>query len=127
MLRFIAMLIASTIPGLVTTQRWDYAAMGPDVWRDYFPVCGRSSQSPINIETARTVQRSYEPFQFSSAYDSAYNMTLTHSGTTVHGDLNEDGDSSLTLTGGGLNGTFAFLAFHLHWGENYRTGSEHQV
>ena len=123
----IAILIASTVAGLVTSQSWDYTAVGPDVWQDYYSGCGGSLQSPINIKTACTVQRSYEPFQFSAAYGNVYKMKLIHSGMSVNGDLADAGGSSLTLTGGGLNGIFDFLAFHLHWGTNYRSGSEHQV
>jgi len=26
-----------------------------------------------------------------------------------------------------LNGIYQFVNFHLHWGENYKSGSEHQV
>ena len=32
------------------------------------------------------------------------------------------------ITGGGLNGTYEFAQFHLHWGgEDSTKGSEHQI
>ena len=35
--------------------------------------------------------------------------------------------AAFRLAGGGLNGTFEFVNFHLHWGENHKSGSEHEV
>ena len=35
--------------------------------------------------------------------------------------------NTLTITGGSLSETFTFVNFHLHWGENYKAGSEHHL
>ncbi|CAF4254724.1 unnamed protein product, partial [Rotaria sordida] len=35
--------------------------------------------------------------------------------------------SGLKLAGGDLPGTLELVNFHLHWGENHKSGSEHEV
>lgn len=108
-------------------QAWDYHALGPDVWGDSFPLCRSRSQSPININPACTQYEPIAPFQFTPAYSTAQNLTLFNNGRTILGTSTGNGATPLLLTGGGLNGTYQFYNLHLHWGENYRTGSEHQV
>ena len=108
-------------------QNWNYDTLGPEVWSDLFHECGRTSQSPINIRTSCTVYQSYDPFQFSSSYRQVFNFTLVNDGTTIDAIPKANSSSPFQLIGGGLNGTFELIDFHLHWGENYRSGSEHQV
>jgi carbonic anhydrase len=110
-----------------TDETWNYHNLGPDVWSDAYPSCAGHSQSPINIRTACTIYQPYTPFNFSSTYDLTHDFTLINNGHTIIGTYNGNESSSLKLTGGGLHGTFEFVNFHLHWGENYRSGSEHQV
>jgi carbonic anhydrase len=112
---------------LATAQSWNYDTLGPEVWSDLFHECGRTSQSPINIRTSCTLYQSYDHLWFSPSYRRVSNFTLVNDGTTIDGIPEEDVSSSFQLTGGGLNGTFELIDFHLHWGENYRSGSEHQV
>jgi hypothetical protein len=66
-------------------------------------------------------------FSFSSSYDRTYDFKLTNTGYSITGKYNGNDSSPFRLTGGGLQGTFEFVDFHLHWGENYRSGSEHPV
>ena len=106
---------------------WDYGALGPDVWSDFYPSCAGTSQSPIDIRTACTTYQSYVPFQFSSGYSATQNFTLMNNGHTIAGTQVDKTTYPLILTGGGLNDTFLFVNFHLHWGENYKSGSEHQL
>jgi carbonic anhydrase len=112
---------------LSADPHWDYGALGPDVWKDTFPTCGGSSQSPINIKTSCTTYQSFEPFQFSSAYGEAQDFVLTNNGHTIVGQQVNASAYPLTLSGGGLTEPFTFVNFHLHWGENYNSGSEHQM
>jgi carbonic anhydrase len=109
------------------TSDWNYGQEGPDVWSDQYPLCARHSQSPIDIKTACTIHRSFEPFGISSAYSQSRNFTLINNGHTISGTLKDNNSSSLKLVGGGLIGTYQFSSFHFHWGENYKSGSEHQV
>ena len=100
--------------------------LGPDVWSDTYPTCAKYSQSPINIQTACTIYQSFIPFHFSSVYNLTYNFTLQNNGHTIVGSYIDNGSLPLILTDGGLNGTYHFVSFHLHWGENYKSASEHQ-
>ena len=109
------------------TQTWNYANFGPDVWYSIIPACGGRAQSPINIQTACTTYQSIAPFQFSSDYNVPQSFNLINNGVTVSTTLTAADSSSLILSGGGLDGNFSFLEFHLHWGENYGSGSEHEV
>jgi carbonic anhydrase len=111
----------------IICETWNYGDLGPDVWSDEYPLCSGRSQSPINIRTACTTYQSFTPFQFSSTYNLTNNFTITNNGHTIVGTYNGTESSSLKLTGGSLHGTYEFVNFHLHWGENYKSGSEHQV
>ena len=103
---------------------WNYGRFGPDVWYKKFPQCAGEYQSPVNIKTACTIYRQFEPFHFSSAFYKPMKFTLIHDGHSVKGKpLGE----KLFLSGGNLNGTFTFKNFHLHWGPNQNVGSEHQM
>jgi carbonic anhydrase len=112
---------------LSADPHWDYGRLGPDVWSDFYPTCGGSNQSPIDIKTACTKYQSFTPFQFSSGYNTAQNFTIINNGHTISGTQFDKTTYPLTLTGGGLSEPFTFVNFHLHWGENYKSGSEHQL
>jgi carbonic anhydrase len=111
----------------ISSETWNYGDLGPDVWSDTYPSCSGQSQSPINILTACTNYRSWVPFQFSSDYSTLQNFTLTNNGHTIVANYFGNGSAPFTLRGAGLGTTFQFVNFHLHWGENYKSGSEHQV
>jgi carbonic anhydrase len=111
----------------IISDTWNYADLGPDVWSDTYPLCAGQSQSPIDIKTACTTYRSWIPFQFSSAYSLAQNFTLTNNGHNIVATYNGSGSSPFVLKGGGLDSGYGFVNFHLHWGQNYKSSSEHQV
>ena len=107
---------------------WDYHRLGPDTWSDRYPSCAGQYQSPINILTACTKYKSFSSFQFSTGYSQSEHFSIENNGLTIMGTLmNPNHSANFQLKGGGLNGTFELANFHLHWGENYRSGSEHQV
>jgi len=112
---------------LCTADAWNYAESGPDVWKDSFSTCASTSQSPINIKTACTTYQSFPSFQFSSTYDLTQDFRLLHNGHTLNGEQVNANAFPLILSGGGLSENFTFNNFHLHWGENYDEGSEHQL
>ncbi|CAF4806425.1 unnamed protein product [Rotaria sp. Silwood1] len=112
----------------VSGTQWNYGDLGPDIWSEHYPSCDGQSQSPINILTACTVYKDFKPFTFISTHDEKHYFTLKNNGHTIIGTINNEyKQSPIQLTGGGLNGTFEFVNFHLHWGENYKSGSEHQI
>ena len=106
---------------------WNYGSAGPDVWPDLFPTCGQRSQSPINIRTLCTTYQGFPCFQFSSEYDIKQDFRLINDGSSITAAQINASAFPLTLTGGGLNETFIFRNLHIHWGENYGSGSEHQL
>jgi carbonic anhydrase len=111
---FISISLSFTIICPATDNNWNYDDLGPDVWTDTYPLCAGHSQSPIIIRTACTTYQSFAPFHFSSAYDLAHNFTLTNNGHAIIGTYNGNNSSSVKLTGGGVNGAFEFVNFHLH-------------
>ncbi|CAF4364577.1 unnamed protein product [Rotaria sp. Silwood2] len=112
---------------LSEVAHWNYADIGPDVWEDSYPICARTIQSPINILTACTVYNEFPTFQFSPDTNVTQNFTVTNNGHTITALQIDSTAFPLTLSGGGLNGTFQFVNLHFHWGENYKSGSEHQI
>lgn len=106
---------------------WNYSKEGPDVWSDLEPSCAGHAQSPIDIKTACTIYHSYDPFVLSAAYNQVQSFTLINNGHTISAQLTNRSSPSMTLVGGGLQGTYRFSSLHFHWGENYKSGSEHQV
>ncbi|CAF1320591.1 unnamed protein product [Didymodactylos carnosus] len=107
------------------STNWDYSKHGPHVWSETHPKCAGHNQSPINIQTACTVYRNFKPFHFTPDHSKQVKFTLKNNGHTITAE--PDGPVTLSLTGGNLIGKFDFKGFHLHWGPNHNTGSEHQV
>ncbi|CAF2726792.1 unnamed protein product [Rotaria sp. Silwood2] len=109
-------------------HEWDYGEYGPDVWYERYPTCGGQLQSPINILTACTTYKHFTSFIFGSGYNEQHSFNLKNNGHTIVGTFNNEPNlSALRLTGGDLKDTLEFVNFHLHWGENHKSGSEHEV
>lgn len=110
--------------GLSQGEEWSYdntLPNGPDHWGEFYPSCGGLSQSPINIISAQAVKFSPGNFVFTN-YDRVAEYTLKNNG---HSSQVLTNAKDITLTGGGLVGTYVLEQFHFHWGANSRTGSEH--
>jgi carbonic anhydrase len=88
-------------------------------------------QSPIDINTHKTVLRHYPLFIFSEKYQSNELFKLINNGHQVAATLADrtygQSEKDLWFTGGGIKGIFYFVNFHLHWGRNDRHGSEHEI
>jgi len=108
---------------------WNYD--NPCEWSKHFPSAGGLCQSPIDINTNEIVPQSYSPFLFSPKYHSNELFKLTNNGHQVAVTLADhtygQNDNDLWFTGGGIEGIFSFVNFHLHWGRNDRHGSEHEI
>ncbi|CAF3592325.1 unnamed protein product [Rotaria sp. Silwood1] len=120
-------LLCSVNTSLSQGTHWNYGDAGPDVWEDSYPNCQGMFQSPINIQTACTVYKAFPRFHFSSATNATQNFLITNNGHSIAATQVNKTAFPLTLSGGGLNGTYEFVNFHPHWGQNYKSGSEHQI
>ncbi|XP_068234635.1 uncharacterized protein [Palaemon carinicauda] len=116
-----------TVYAGLTTLHWSYTDKnGPDDWANDFPMCGGSSQSPIDIITSSsTVNTDWSPFVFTNYDAIPANMTILNNGHTAQ--LTVEMTSSATINGGNLTGEYTFAQFHFHWGKDDTNGSEHLV
>ncbi len=108
---------------------WSYD--NPSEWPKHFKSASGLCQSPIDINTKQTIGQSYPLFIFSSKYDSNELFKLINNGHQVTATLADhtygQSEKDLWFTGGGIDGIFYFVNFHLHWGRNDRHGSEHEI
>lgn len=110
-----------------TTQYWSYGGSeGTTYWKDLFPMCGGTDQSPINIETSSTVnETSWSKFTFAD-YDSTSNtMKITNNGHLVQVTI--EAGSIPKVSGGNLTDEYTFAELDFHLGKNDTVGSEHTI
>ncbi|XP_016334863.1 carbonic anhydrase 14-like, partial [Sinocyclocheilus anshuiensis] len=100
-------------------------AVGQPEWAEFFPDCGGSSQSPINVDTLQTL---YDPTLI-PVQPLGYNhygkrpFTLYNNGHTVQMTLPH------WMNVVGLPWHYSAVQLHLHWGSEVgvATGSEHTI
>ncbi|CAJ1062332.1 carbonic anhydrase 14 isoform X2 [Xyrichtys novacula] len=105
---------------------WTYKGLvGQTEWSEYFPECGGSSQSPVDVVTTQT---KYDPSLIPLnplGYDQHGNkpFILSNNGHTVVIELPE------WMGIGGLPWLFTAVQLHLHWGSGGpgHGGSEHTI
>ncbi|XP_072048358.1 carbonic anhydrase 2-like [Amphiura filiformis] len=125
---FSIFIILGDIPGpTYAVDKWSYDGdAGPKYWKHFAPKCHGLRQSPIDIDTERTVYGSFPPFEM-IGYDMAnltsHPLSILNNGHTVQVNLNGD----YIIGGGGLPSTYKAVQFHLHWGSNMSRGSEHTI
>lgn len=116
---------------VISSEEWCYEivkssvphCVGPREWKT-IGSCGKSEQSPINIVTKNTeFKNTLTAFHF-SGYDLANDLTITNNGHSAQLSLEGKG---ITMSGGGLDGTYSALQFHFHWGSSDMLGSEHSI
>ncbi|XP_052000595.1 carbonic anhydrase 14 isoform X1 [Xyrauchen texanus] len=109
-----------------TAKEWTYAgAVGQSEWAEFFPDCGGSSQSPINVDTSHTL---HDP-TLVPVQTLAYNQPgikpfiLSNNGHTVQMTLPR------WMGVAGLPLHYSAVQLHLHWGNGVgvATGSEHTI
>ncbi|XP_072018509.1 uncharacterized protein [Amphiura filiformis] len=112
--------------------KWGYKA-GPDGPGNWGRIKGGQSclgtnQSPIDVNTAETVEQNFTPFVLRN-YDSdgrAGNprpVEMSNNGKTIK--INLEGD--YMMRGGGLPNLYKAVQMHFHWGADWTKGSEHTV
>jgi len=105
-------------------MEWGYAKSQcpPENWHELFPVANGETQSPIDIQTGNikfnnglgSLMLDYKP-------ETADNIVAT--GHSVQVNFN----AGSTLKGAHLTGEYSLLQFHLHWGDDVGSGSEHTI
>lgn len=125
----------------------------PSAWADLSgSSCGGNHQSPINIQPSQSVRKSFPKFTFEN-YGNIDKIDLINNGhtgqfswelnsfpfnyifyftiknfTAVYSlPINFPADRVPSINGGGLNDTYKFVQFHLHWGSDSSKGSEHLI
>ncbi|KAM4568338.1 carbonic anhydrase 14 isoform 1-T2 [Fundulus diaphanus] len=107
-------------------KTWSYSGLlGQSEWSDYFPDCGGTSQSPVDVITTQT---KYDPSLIPMTplgYSQHANQpfSLHNNGHTVILELPE------WMGLGGLPWFFTAVQLHLHWGNGGPglRGSEHTI
>ncbi|KAH3857640.1 carbonic anhydrase 9-like [Dreissena polymorpha] len=110
---------------------WGYHGYeGPKNWPLYYPECGNSSQSPINIPDPDVPDMVFDSsmgldtLTFNN-YDQAFIGNMSNNGHSLQIDI--DPSANLFIKNGGLAGTFRAAHFHFHWGSSLHNGSEHTI
>ncbi|KAI8517305.1 Eukaryotic-type carbonic anhydrase [Branchiostoma belcheri] len=128
------LLVLATTPSAEGATAWDYGSgsTGPANWATAVTnsSCGGSSQSPINIVSATATQQTYTAFTL-TGYDtvpSDVTMTMSNNGHSVAVALTS-ASNAISMSGGGLTGTYIAAQFHFHWGSqsDLTVGSEHTL
>ncbi|XP_053121021.1 carbonic anhydrase 4-like [Hemicordylus capensis] len=103
---------------------YDLPSCGPRTWRSRFPTCNGDRQSPINIDTRRTVNDAcLGPIKFVGYGDRLRPTEIKNTGHYAEVEMK----SGATISGGGLPGTYQLRSFHFHMGTYNRRGSEHAI
>uniref|UniRef100_A0A3P8T140 Carbonic anhydrase n=1 Tax=Amphiprion percula TaxID=161767 RepID=A0A3P8T140_AMPPE len=95
----------------------------PEKWDHAFKECAGKYQSPINIVTRKTLKdERLTPIKFKN-YQQIFRSTIKNNGHSVQVGV----PHLSTISGGGLQGIYKAVQFHLHWGNNGGPGSEHTI
>ncbi|XP_031433449.1 carbonic anhydrase 15 [Clupea harengus] len=106
---------------------YDEGHCDPYSWGDSYPTCHpllESHHSPINLDHDVTRDQALEALQL-EGFDSVQKgqWRLRNDGHTVVLEVG----SGMTVSGGGLPGTYSTLQLHFHWGSLATNGSEHTI
>ncbi|CAH2327041.1 carbonic anhydrase 14 isoform X1 [Pelobates cultripes] len=120
-----SILILTACQIMVESSSWTYTGHeGQEHWKEAYPDCGGTAQSPVNIQTANVSYddslQPIEPIGYSTPGTGSF--TLRNNGHTVVLMLSP----SMHLRG--LSHNFTAVQLHLHWGSSsHPFGSEHQI
>ncbi|XP_028400604.1 carbonic anhydrase-like [Dendronephthya gigantea] len=104
------------------SKAWDYSDTSK--WKNDYPKCGGSKQSPINIvnpKCDKSLNNSITFTKYESAGSSKFK--LTNNGHSLQLSTSSTG-ASIKL---GSLGTFKLEQVHFHWGNSKSQGSEHEL
>lgn len=102
---------------------------GPEDWKEVYPHCAETAQSPINIRTSTVKKNSdLKGLQFTCGNaDGKVSGDLSNNGHAPTLKINKPGGTA-TLTGGPLGSSvYKLEQLHFHFGCVDSRGSEHTV
>ncbi|RNA03305.1 carbonic anhydrase [Brachionus plicatilis] len=106
---------------------WGYQGeYGPLNWCSKFPHAAGNAQSPIDIQDKDAVfdqNLTKKPLKF--FYDAQNFTTIVNTGSSFKISGLESANSG--VVGGAVQDEHKFLQFHMHWGKDGSTGSEHLI
>ncbi|XP_030623966.1 carbonic anhydrase 15 [Chanos chanos] len=106
---------------------YDEGYCDPYAWGDYFPSCHpiiEGHHSPINLDHQVRRNLSLDMLHL-EGFDSTQRgrWRLKNDGHSIMLEV----DSGMTVSGGGLPGTYETVQLHFHWGSSSTNGSEHTI
>ncbi|XP_073257445.1 carbonic anhydrase 7-like [Porites lutea] len=110
---------------LAFSASWSYESPnGPANWTG---VCKNGTrQSPIDIKSSEAVyDEALGKFELKN-YDKQLTLDFTVA-NNGHGMVVSLGGGDYAVSGGGLDGSYKTVQFHLHWGPDENAGSEHEM
>ncbi|KAJ8664776.1 hypothetical protein QAD02_006438 [Eretmocerus hayati] len=99
----------------------------PEEWSREFPSCGGHRQSPINIDSGKSLRRKFPPFNFFEYDLIPESMEIVNNGHTAKLKVTWPKEAAPSIYGGPLKDFYRFAEMHFHWGENDNAGSEHRI
>ncbi|XP_057325625.1 carbonic anhydrase 6-like isoform X2 [Microplitis mediator] len=101
----------------------EYSYKDPDTWKEQYPQCGGTEQSPIDV-TDYDMRKNFA--------DSAYRINLEHYKTVpAKMTMKNNGHSCETkiphVSGGTLEAVYDLHSLEFHWGPDSNSGSEHTL
>jgi len=111
---------------------WDYkleGSHGPSNWKDTYPDCKGTQQSPISIPTkVELPQQTHLPLTLLGHDLSPGAAVLRNNGHTAKlSTTPEKPEYTPIMSGGGLPNSYKFAQIHFHWGADDTKGSEHVI
>ncbi|OQV25552.1 putative Carbonic anhydrase 15 [Hypsibius exemplaris] len=110
---------------------WGYSpreGLEPPKWQDNFPACGRSRQSPINIDSLTVIEDTeLDSVKFIDydEYPPDHQWVVENNGHTVK--ISANFPCPPQLHGGSLHAKYQFMQIHFHWAHDDYKGSEHHL
>ncbi|KAH9503085.1 Carbonic anhydrase 7 [Bulinus truncatus] len=95
---------------------------GPSSWKKSFQHCGGKVQSPVNLDTSRSVYENMTELDLTGYKITDVSLRLKKSDHTVKVVYS---GSPIIISGGGLPSNYTLQHFHFHWGSDSCVGSEH--
>merc|ERR1740128_1239991 len=113
-----ALVLTVLLGAACDAAEWNYG--NPEAWPSNYPLCGGSSQSPIDL-TDPVVDPSGAFTRPDGWFDGQEGVVI-NKGYTVQFNLDNSGPI-LTKS----QGTYDLVQLHLHWSNSSKAGAEHQV